>query len=110
MKKLLRKEFIFPQENISWFPGHMYKATKEIESTLSKVDIIIEVRDSRIPFSSQNQYLENICKNKNRIILFNKSDLSNMNLEKVINHIINRKYQINSKFLLYLQIQKQVEI
>ena len=40
--------------HIQWYPGHMHKASKEIKQVLPKIDLIIEVLDARIPFSSQN--------------------------------------------------------
>ena len=40
--------------SIQWFPGHMHKARKEIEEAIPQVDVIIEVLDARIPFSSEN--------------------------------------------------------
>ena len=39
---------------LQWFPGHMHKALKEIKESLSQVDVLIEVLDARIPFSSEN--------------------------------------------------------
>ena len=53
---------------IQWFPGHMHKAAKQVRETLSEVDILIEVLDARIPFSSQNPMIAEIigdkpCKN-----------------------------------------------
>ena len=62
---------------IQWYPGHMYKAKKEFEKILPQADIVIEVLDARIPFSSQNPLLEKLRKNKPCIKLLNKSDLAN---------------------------------
>jgi ribosome biogenesis GTPase A len=82
--KIFRSEFIFStQNNISWFPGHMNKAVKDITQKIKNIDVILEIRDSRIPFSSKNQYLEDIFSTKKRMIIFNKNDLSNLHLEKV---------------------------
>lgn len=65
---------------INWFPGHMAKAIRQIEEDLKLVDVIIELLDARIPISSQNPDLNNIMKKsskpKKRIIVLNKSDLS----------------------------------
>lgn len=83
--KIFRKEYEFPEMNyIQWFPGHMYKTTKEMNEKMNKIDIIIEMRDSRIPFTSGLKTFEN----KKRIILFTKSDLSNNNLESKIQNKI----------------------
>lgn len=61
---------------INWFPGHMAKTRREIKENLKIVDAVIEIRDSRIVKSSANPVIEEICENKPRIILLNKSDLS----------------------------------
>ena len=49
---------------INWYPGHMHKAGKELKQLLPKIDLVIEVVDARIPFSSQNPMLENLRDNK----------------------------------------------
>ncbi len=45
--------------SINWFPGHMNKATREIREILPKVDLIIEIVDARLPYSSSNPVIEN---------------------------------------------------
>ncbi|MBV7271975.1 ribosome biogenesis GTPase YlqF [Clostridium thailandense] len=61
---------------INWFPGHMAKTRREIKENLKLVDAVIEIRDARIVRSSKNPDVDDICGNKPRIILLNKSDLS----------------------------------
>lgn len=61
---------------INWFPGHMVKTKREIKENLKLVDVVIEIRDARIVKSSANPDIDEICKDKPRIILLNKSDLS----------------------------------
>ncbi|WP_333859143.1 ribosome biogenesis GTPase YlqF [Clostridium sp.] len=61
---------------INWFPGHMARTKREIKENLKLVDAVIEIRDARIIRASKNPDIENICGNKPRIILLNKSDLS----------------------------------
>jgi ribosome biogenesis GTPase A len=61
---------------IQWYPGHMHKAKKEFQKILPQVDLIIEVLDARIPFSSQNPLLARLRKDKPCIKLLNKSDLA----------------------------------
>lgn len=63
------------QKNVHWFPGHMVKAMKEIESRLNVIDLIIEVIDSRAPLSSKNPFLEKLTLSKKRLIVFTKKDL-----------------------------------
>ncbi len=61
---------------IHWFPGHMSKALKEIEGRIKVVDVIIELFDARAPMSSINEDLEDIIKNKKRLVVFTKVDLA----------------------------------
>ena len=61
---------------IHWFPGHMSKALKEIEGKIKVVDVIIELFDARAPMSSINEDLENIIKNKKRLVVLTKMDLA----------------------------------
>ena len=62
---------------INWFPGHMVKTKREIKENLKLVDAVIEIRDARIPNSSKNPDIDQLCKGKPRIILLNKGDLAN---------------------------------
>ncbi len=62
--------------NINWYPGHMKKTKESIKKNLSLVDIVYEVIDARIPFSSRNPDMDEILGNKPRLIIMNKSDLA----------------------------------
>jgi ribosome biogenesis GTPase A len=61
---------------IQWYPGHMHKAKKELIKILPQADLVIEVLDARIPYSSQNPLLAKLRKEKPCIKLLNKSDLA----------------------------------
>lgn len=61
---------------ISWYPGHMAKTKKQIKEDLKLIDIVIEILDSRIPISSRNPDIAELIKNKDKIIILNKSDLA----------------------------------
>jgi ribosome biogenesis GTPase A len=61
---------------IQWYPGHMHKASKEIKQTLHQIDIVIEILDARIPFSSQNPMLSTLRGDKPCIKILSKSDLA----------------------------------
>ncbi len=61
---------------VHWFPGHMHKALKEIKETLSQVDVLIEVLDARIPYSSENPEIAKIRGDKPCLKILNKSDLA----------------------------------
>ncbi len=69
--------------NINWYPGHMKKTRESIEKNLSMVDIVLELIDARIPYSSQNPIIDSIVKNKPRIIILNKSDLADNKANKL---------------------------
>ena len=62
--------------NINWYPGHMHKASKEMRKIIPQVDLIIEILDARIPFSSENPMLADIRGDKPCIKVLSKSDLA----------------------------------
>ena len=61
---------------IRWYPGHMSKAHEQISELIRKIDVIIEVLDARLPFSSSNHLLEQLRRNKPWIKVLNKNDLA----------------------------------
>ncbi len=63
-------------ENINWYPGHMKKTRELIQENLKMVDLVCELLDARIPVSSRNPVIDQICGNKPRIIILNKVDLA----------------------------------
>ena len=62
--------------NIQWYPGHMTKAVRQMQEDLKLIDLIIELVDARVPLSSRNPNIDDLGKNKARLVLFNKSDLA----------------------------------
>ena len=62
--------------NIQWYPGHMTKTRRMMTENISLVDVVIELLDARIPYSSKNPDIDELAKNKRRIIVMNKSDLA----------------------------------
>lgn len=62
--------------NIQWYPGHMTKAKRAIEADIKLVDIIIELVDARLPYSSRNPEIDRLGRHKARLILLNKADLA----------------------------------
>ena len=68
---------------IQWFPGHMHKARVEIQNTLPKVDILIEVLDARIPYSSENPMLAELRGEKPCLKVLTKSDLADPDMTQV---------------------------
>ncbi|MBR4097178.1 MAG: ribosome biogenesis GTPase YlqF [Oscillospiraceae bacterium] len=69
--------------DIQWFPGHMTKTRRMIEENLKLVDAVVEIVDSRIPESSRNPLLTELCGNKPRIIMLNKCDYSDDEVTKL---------------------------
>ena len=63
-------------QSVQWFPGHMAKTRRAIQSSLKLVDIVAELIDARIPVSSRNPVLKSIIGNKPKIVLLNKSDMA----------------------------------
>ncbi len=62
--------------NIQWYPGHMTKARRQMQEDLKLIDLIIELVDARAPLSSRNPDIDELGKNKARLLLFNKADLA----------------------------------
>ncbi len=59
-----------------WYPGHMTKARRQMQEDIKLIDLIIELVDARIPMSSRNPDIDELGRNKARLILLNKSDLA----------------------------------
>ena len=59
-----------------WYPGHMTKAKRQMQEDMKLIDLVIELVDSRIPMSSRNPDIDELGKNKARLILLNKADLA----------------------------------
>ena len=74
--------------SINWFPGHMNKARRLMEDSLKLVDMVIEIRDCRIPYSSANPLLDQLINNKPRLIVLSKKDKADdMDTIKWINNL-----------------------
>ncbi|MFC4409235.1 ribosome biogenesis GTPase YlqF [Chungangia koreensis] len=61
---------------IQWFPGHMAKARREVTEKLKLVDIIFELIDARLPYSSRNPMIDEVIQQKPRLLILNKSDMA----------------------------------
>ena len=73
----------FQKQTVQWFPGHMAKTRRIIKESLTLVDGVVELVDARIPYSSSNPELNDIIKNKPRIVLLNKCDIADSNATKL---------------------------
>lgn len=68
--------------NINWYPGHMKKTKDLLQENLKLVNIVIEVIDARIPIASKNPDFDQLFRDKKRLIVLNKYDLADPNLNK----------------------------
>ena len=81
--------------NINWYPGHMAKTKREISEQLHLIDIVYEVVDSRMPKSSKIFDLDDLIKNKKRIMIMTKSDLCDtVETKKFISYYENLGYKV----------------
>ncbi|MEG0315227.1 MAG: ribosome biogenesis GTPase YlqF [Erysipelotrichaceae bacterium] len=68
--------------NINWYPGHMTKAKREMQTKLKMVDMIIELRDARIPNASKNPMIDELANGKPRLVILSKADKAQPNATK----------------------------
>lgn len=95
--------------NIHWFPGHMKKALNQIKERIKLVDVIIEIVDARIPYSSLNPYLEEAISNKPRFLIMSKEDLADpIESVKWKTYFTNKGYKVVSLNLTKRDINKVV--
>ena len=71
-----------------WYPGHMTKAKRQMQEDIKLIDLIIELVDARIPISSRNPDIDELGKNKARLILMNKADLADERATKAWSQIL----------------------
>ena len=82
-------------KDIQWFPGHMTKTRRMIQSNLSLVDGVVEILDARIPYSSRNPEMDKLVKNKPRMLILNKADMADNNAtEKWINYYKSKGFTV----------------
>ena len=84
---------VFHKTSINWYPGHMAKTKREIKEKIDLIDIVFEVIDARIPYSSKNKDIDDIIKDKPRVIIMTKVDLCDINkTNKWIKYYENMRY------------------
>ncbi|MBO5292937.1 MAG: ribosome biogenesis GTPase YlqF [Lachnospiraceae bacterium] len=87
--------------NYQWYPGHMTKAKRMMQENIKLIDLVIELVDAREPLSSRNPDIDELGKNKSRVILLNKSDLADARYNKEWIHYFEEKgfhvLEINSQ-------------
>jgi ribosome biogenesis GTPase A len=81
---------------INWYPGHMHKARKEIKKALPEIDVVIEMLDARLPFSSANPVLGKLAEHKPTLKLLSKSDLADPELTAQWIHFFEQQAHIRA--------------
>jgi len=69
--------------HFQWYPGHMAKAIRMMQEDMKLIDVVIELVDARIPYSSKNPDIDRLAKNKSRVILLNKCDMADQRSNKI---------------------------
>jgi ribosome biogenesis GTPase A len=87
MFKLFRSDFAYDQ-TICWYPQHQSRALQLLKDGIHHIDLVIEVRDARIPLTSINTKFDQILANRERIVVYNKSDLANNNFKKPLQNAL----------------------
>ena len=88
--------------NYQWYPGHMTKAIRMMQENIKLVDMIIEITDARLPLSGRNPDIDELGKNKSRLIILNKADLADP--------IMNRKWTeyFTAKGILVMDFDRNI--
>ena len=115
----------FPKTSINWFPGHMAKARRQIKENIDMVDIIYEVVDARIPSSSKIKDIDDLIKNKPKIMIMTKGDLCDVNktnkwinkyesdgykvllVDLINNKGVNKIFDVTNEMLNYINVKRQ---
>ncbi|QQK80546.1 ribosome biogenesis GTPase YlqF [Salicibibacter cibi] len=71
---------------IQWFPGHMAKATREVQELIKRVDVVVELADARIPQASRNPVLDDILSDRPRVLALVKTDMADETVTKAWQH------------------------
>ncbi|MFT5303071.1 MAG: ribosome biogenesis GTPase A [Mariniblastus sp.] len=82
---------------IQWFPGHMHKARVKMKETIPKVDLVIEVLDARIPYSSENPMLEELRGDKPCLKILNKADLADPEMTQTWLKFLEKQNRIKAR-------------
>ncbi len=104
-KKMDENTKSLPSTSINWYPGHMAKTKRLIKENIKLIDIIYEVIDSRIPYSSRINDLEELTGNKPRVLIFTKYDLCD---KEETNKFI-EKYKKQGLYCLTYDLTKEID-
>lgn len=101
-----QEEKVFHKTSINWYPGHMAKTKRLISENLNLIDVVYEVIDARMPFSSKIKDIDSYIKNKKKIIIMTKYDLCDSNeTNKWIKHYENLGY-----IVICLNLEKNIKL
>ncbi len=78
----IRSSFAYDRP-LFWYPSHQGRALKQLQDGIHHIDLVVEVRDARIPLTSINPKFESLFEARDKLIVYNKADLANPNLQKV---------------------------
>ncbi|MDD1620123.1 MAG: ribosome biogenesis GTPase YlqF [Methylococcaceae bacterium] len=95
---------------IQWYPGHMHKASKEIKHVLPDIDLLIEILDARIPYSSQNPMLAALRGDKPTIRVLSKTDLADPDITRQWQQHMEREQAVKTLAVTTLQPEKIKQI
>lgn len=95
--------------SISWYPGHMAKTKRQIAENLNLIDIVFEVIDARIPISSKNKDIDNLIKNKPRVLIMTKKDMCDLEkTNKFVTFYEEKGYKVILLDLLTLKNNEEI--
>ena len=94
-KKMNENTKSLPSTSINWYPGHMAKAKRQIQEQLNLIDVVYEVIDSRMPYSSKIKDIDSFVKNKPKVLIMTKYDLCDKKeTDKWIKYYENLNYKV----------------
>ncbi len=104
-------EKVFQKSQINWYPGHMAKTKRLINENINRIDVVYEVIDARIPYSSKIKDIDEYIKNKKRILIMTKYDLCDkIETGKWINYYEEKGYTVITLDLIHDKINKVINI
>ena len=104
------EEKSFPKTSINWYPGHMEKTKRKIREMIKLIDVVYELIDARIPYSSKNPMITSILKNKPHIIILTKSAMANKEMtKKWINYYQSQNSNVIAIDSLTMENVKKIE-
>ena len=91
----MNEEKSLSKTSINWYPGHMAKTKRLVQNELKNIDIVYEIIDARIPYSSKIKDIDNMIKEKNRILIMTKKDLCDLSItQKWISYYEEKGYVV----------------